>query len=87
MAEYFSRATLSPDSYNSHEWTILHEIKTNTTGALIFDFSITNTTDNLDITVEAKIVDLDGNIVHYILGPTVLKSKGISWDSRMSLAA
>lgn len=81
MAEFFSRATLSPEAYDVDIWTPLHEIKTATVGAMVFDFSITNTSVDKDIAVEVKLVDRDGNLAHYILGPTILKANGISWDS------
>ena len=81
MAEYFSRASLSPDGYDPNTWVSLYDVKTTTLGAMIFDFSITNTSSDKDITIEAKLVDRDGSIIHYILGPTTLKKNGISWDN------
>ena len=81
MAEVFSRAFLEPDKYEPNTWVNLYDLEeVNLTGAMVFDFSISNTS-KINITIEVRLVDAENKIVHYILGPTELQGQGISWDS------
>ena len=81
MAEVFSRAYLEPETYEPNTWVELFQLQDNKlTGAMIFDFSISNTSKT-NITIEVQLVNFENKIVHYILGPTKLQGQGISWDS------
>lgn len=76
--ELFTRANLGPD-YNTEEWCDLYRVSTKTSGAMMFNFGVTNTsgvevtTEESNISVLARVIDGDGNIVAYItmsqLGP------------------
>lgn len=90
MAEQFGRASLGPGQYDPNTWTPLYEVKSTIVGALVFDISVTNTTpmsgfESKDITIEMKVVDSDGNLIHWILGPQALEQNGISWDSSQKI--
>ena len=90
MAELFGRVTLGPDNYKVNEWTPLYSITSNTVGGLIFDVSVTNVTPMSGhpakkITVEAKIVDRDGKLVHYLLAPHQIEPNGVAWDTTQKL--
>ena len=79
MAELFSRVAIGPDEYSPNTWTTFYEVRSNTTGCLSFVFSITNCTPmhggvDKEITVQVKIVDRDGKLVHYLLTPNILKA-------------
>lgn len=92
MAEVFARATLGPEDYDINTWTNIYQVKSSVTGALIFDIDITNTTPmindetaGVDIEVQLRLVDRDGTLLHYILGPTILKQKGTSWTTSQKI--
>lgn len=81
MAEVFARRFLGPESYDVNTWTpLIDHPATKLTGLLIFDLSISNTTET-SVTVEIKLMDKDDKLIHYVLGPTVLQGQGIAWDS------
>lgn len=90
MAELFSRVAIGPDEYSPNTWTTFYEVRSNTTGCLSFVFSITNCTPmhggvDKEITVQVKIVDRDGKLVHYLLTPNILKANGMAWDAAQKM--
>ena len=90
MAELFGRASLGPDNYVIDDWNALYSTSSSTVGGLMFDFSITNTTPMSGlpaktITVEAKIIDRDGKLVHYILAPHKIEPNGVAWDTSQKI--
>ena len=92
MAEVFGRATLGPEDYDVDLWTNIYQVKSSVTGALIFDIDIANTTpmlndelEGVNIEVQIRLVNRDGNLLHYILGPTILTPKGTSWTTSQKI--
>lgn len=79
MAEVFNRAYIEPEDYQINTWMTLYKVNTQLTGAMVFDFSVSNMKDN-NVTIEIQLVNGE-NILHYILGPTELQGQGIAWDS------
>lgn len=90
MAELFGRVSLGPDNYKVDEWNPLYAISSNIVGGLVFDLSITNVTPMSGqpakkITVESKIIDRDGKLVHYLLAPHEIEPNGVAWDTTQKL--
>lgn len=90
MAERFGRVSLGPGQYDPNTWTPFCESKSTIVGMMIFDMAVSNTTpmsgfEAKDITIEMKVVDSDGNLINWVLGPLSLAHDGISWDSSQKI--
>lgn len=87
--EMFARANLGPN-YNVNEWCDLYRVSTKTSGAMIFNFGITNvsgeeTNTETDITVLARVVDEDENVVAYITMSTLNAKNSAMFDNKIIL--
>lgn len=80
MAEVFNRASIGP-SYSINTWVNLYQVTSTVAGALIFGFSITNTNTSSDVTVEVRIIDENGTVVHYPVPSRTIEAGGIGFDS------
>lgn len=80
MAEIFNRASIGP-TYSVNTWVNLYQVTSTVAGALIFGFSITNTNENNDVTVEVRIIDENGTIVHYPVPSRTIEAKGVGFDT------
>ena len=87
MAEVFNRANLGPKDYDLDTWETIHEVQSSIVGSLMFYFCATNvTSDDTDdmprtaIKVNARIIDSEGNIVHWIVPNRTIESGNLSFD-------
>lgn len=86
MAEVFNRVNIGPENYRINTWETIHEVSSKITGSLMFYFCATNVTSDdgelpkTAITIQVRIIDSEGNMVHAIMPSRTIESGNLSFD-------